>query len=101
MSAHRLESARDRQWLCAQRPRGRRLALGLTQLEVAERPRQRGSPVSNRPLSAMERCQGLDVGLLPELADALDCTVTYLLGLTFGPSAWQPDPGLPGETPQR
>ncbi|MEV0384033.1 helix-turn-helix transcriptional regulator [Nonomuraea sp. NPDC050643] len=101
MSAHRLESARDRQWLCAQRLRGRRLALGLTQHELAERLRQRGRPVTNRTLSAMEHCQGLDLGMLPELADALDCTVTYLLGLTLDPSAWQPDSSMSSEARPR
>ena len=29
---------------------------------------------------------------LPELACALECTLTYLVGLTDRPDRWQPDP---------
>ncbi|MBM7790109.1 hypothetical protein [Tenggerimyces flavus] len=32
----------------------------------------------------------MDVVRLPELAAALDCTVTYLLGLTSDPASWEP-----------
>jgi hypothetical protein len=39
----------------------------------------------------MEHGQGIDVGRLPELAVALDCTITYLLGLTENPGRWVPD----------
>lgn len=39
----------------------------------------------------MENGRGLDLGLLPELADSLECTVTYLLGLAADPSSWRPD----------
>jgi hypothetical protein len=39
----------------------------------------------------MEHGQGLDVGRIPELAAALQCTVTYLLGLTMDPHRWEPD----------
>jgi hypothetical protein len=39
----------------------------------------------------MEHGQGIDVGRLPELAVALDCTVTFLLGLTSDPTRWVPD----------
>ncbi|GII00143.1 helix-turn-helix domain-containing protein [Planobispora takensis] len=85
--------------MCAQRLRGRRLALGLTQHEVAVRLQRRGNPTTNRTLSAMEHGHGLDLGLLPELADVLGCTVTYLLGLTHDPSAWQPDPATPADQP--
>ena len=46
-----------------------------------------GVSASNRTLSAMEHGQGVDVGRLPELAVALDCSVTYLLGLTEEPAA--------------
>lgn len=84
---------RDRHWLCAQRLRDRRLTLGLTQREVVARLQRHGHRTTNRALSAMENGRGLDVGLLPDLADALGCTVTYLLGLTSDPSAWQPASG--------
>ena len=92
---------RERHWLCAQRLRERRLALGLTQLEVVARLHRRGGRTTNRALSAMENGRGLDLGLLPDLAEALDCTVTYLLGLTADPSAWQPavNSGRPAPVP--
>jgi transcriptional regulator with XRE-family HTH domain len=90
MSHPNLNPARDRHWVCAQRIRERRLALGLTQREVVARLERRGNQTTNRGLSAMENGRGLDLGLLPELADALGCTVTYLLGLTADPAAWEP-----------
>jgi transcriptional regulator with XRE-family HTH domain len=70
--------------------REQRLSLELTQREVVARLRRRGQQTTNRALSEMENGRGLDLGLLPELAEALGCTVTYLLGLTPDPSAWQP-----------
>jgi len=91
MSAPRPNPARERHWVCAQRLRERRLELRLTQREVVARLGRRGNPTTNRALSAMENGRGLDLGLLPEFADVLGCTVTYLLGLTADPLAWQPD----------
>src|SRR2546430_1214027 len=82
--------ARERHWVCAQRLRTRRLALGLTQLDVVARLQQRGFSTTSRGVSALENGRGLDLGLLPELAAVLDCTVTYLLGLTLDPWAWHP-----------
>ncbi len=90
MGIPNLNPARDRHWVCAKRIRERRLALGLTQREVVARLERRGNQTTNRGLSAMENGRGLDLGLLPELADALGCTTTYLLGLTDDPSAWEP-----------
>jgi transcriptional regulator with XRE-family HTH domain len=92
MGIQSLSPARDRHWVCAQRIRERRLALGLTQREVVTRLERRGNQTTNRGLSAMENGRGLDLGLLPELAAALGCTVTYLLGLTPDPAAWEPSP---------
>jgi hypothetical protein len=46
----------------------------------------------------MENGRGLDLGLLPELAQSLTCSVTYLLGLTADPAAWRPD-GQPSPAP--
>jgi transcriptional regulator with XRE-family HTH domain len=69
----------------------RRHDLGLTQYDVVERLSALGLGASNRSLSSMEHGQGLDIGRLPELAVALDCTITYLLGLTDNPHSWQPD----------
>lgn len=91
MSDLRAESpARERHWVCAQRLRQRRLELGLTQREVVARLQRRGNRTTNRALSAMENGRGLDLGLLPDLAEALACTTTYLLGLTADPSEWRP-----------
>lgn len=96
MAAQKLSPARERHWVCAQRLRERRLALGLTQLEVVARLQRQGNHTTNRGLSAMENGRGLDLGLLPEFAEALCCTVTYLLGLTTDPHAWHPPrPTLP------
>ena len=90
MTVPNLNPARERHWVCAQRIRERRLALGLTQREVVARLERRGNQTTNRGLSAMENGRGLDLGLLPELAAALGCTVTYLLGLTTDPASWHP-----------
>ena len=43
------------------------------------------------PCPSLEHGAGLDVGKLPELARALDCTLTYLVGLTDDPGRWEPD----------
>ena len=85
------DAHRERHWTCARRLSERRHELGLTQCEVVERLHALGVASSNRALSAMEHGQGLDVGRLPELAVALDCSVTYLLGLTEEPRRWTPD----------
>lgn len=73
------------------RLRHRRRELGLTQQEVAARLGRRGVSTSNRALSTLEHGGGIDVGKLPDLADALECTVTYLVGLTDDPQRWEPD----------
>jgi len=86
-----INPVRERHWICARRMRERRLAQGLTQREVAARLERRGVHTTNRALSAMENGRGLDLGLLPDLAEALDCTVTYLIGLSSDPQAWRPD----------
>jgi transcriptional regulator with XRE-family HTH domain len=88
-TAHDLN--RERQWVCARRINERRHDLGLTQWDVVERLCALGVGGTNRTLSAMEHGQGIDVGRLPELAVALDCTITYLLGLTADPRRWIPD----------
>jgi transcriptional regulator with XRE-family HTH domain len=82
---------RERHWVCARRLSERRHDLGLTQNDVVERLNALGVSATNRTLSAMEHGQGVDVGRLPELSVALDCTVTYLLGLTDDPRRWAPD----------
>lgn len=90
MTTSKTSAARERHWICAKRVRERRLALGLTQREVVCRLLHRGHPTSNRALSAIENGGGLELGLLPDLADSLACTVTYLLGLTDDPDEWRP-----------
>jgi hypothetical protein len=92
------EINRQRHWVCALQLAERRRNLELTQLEVVDRLTQLGVNATNRTLSAMEHGQGIDIGRLPELAIALECTVTYLLGLTTDPNRWTPDDGtVPAE----
>jgi transcriptional regulator with XRE-family HTH domain len=76
---------------CAIRIRERRRQLGLTQAEVVERVSGHGSHLSSQALSAIENGRRLAVGRLPGLATALECTVSYLLGLTADPGRWAPD----------
>jgi transcriptional regulator with XRE-family HTH domain len=81
----------DRHLLVTQRLRARRLQLGLTQKQVVTRLARRGVRTTNKTLSSFEHGAGVDVCRLPDLARALDCTVTYLLGLTSHPAQWEPD----------
>lgn len=92
MRIERQSLPRERHWTCARRLRERRVALGLTQVEVADALRRAGLDLGNRTLSSMEHGHALDLGWLPELAAALDCTTTYLLGMTGDPHGWTPDP---------
>ena len=75
----------------SQRLRERRRLLGLTQKQVTSRLARLGIASTNKSLSSLEHGAGLDVAKLPELAAALDCTVTWLLGLTDDPHRWEPD----------
>jgi transcriptional regulator with XRE-family HTH domain len=81
----------DRHLIVTHRLRARRVKLGLTQKQVVSRLARRGIRTTNKTLSSFEHGAGVDVVRLPELAAALDCTVTYLLGLTEDPCAWEPD----------
>ena len=83
-----------RHLVVSERLRVRRRALGLTQKEVVARLRRLGVSTTNKSLSSLEHGAGLDVGKLPELARALDCTLTYLVGLTDDPERWEPDSGV-------
>jgi transcriptional regulator with XRE-family HTH domain len=85
------QTVAQRNLACAIRIRERRRELGLTQAEVVGRVSRPGSRLSNQALSAIENGRRLDVGRLPDLALALDCTVTYLIGLTADPQRWRPD----------
>ncbi len=80
--------------LITQRLRRRRDELGLTQKQIVTRLARCGLRTTNRALSSLEHGSGLDVAKLPELAVALDCTVTYLIGLTDDPHRWEPDQPL-------
>lgn len=71
----------------------RRRELGLTQKEVVARLRRIGVHTTNKAVSSLEHGAGLDVSKLPEIARALDCSLTWLVGLTDDPHAWQPDGG--------
>lgn len=81
-----------RHLVVSQRLRQRRRALGLTQKQVVRRLAHLGVYTNNKALSSLEHGSGLDVAKLPELARALDCSITYLLGLCDDPARWEPDP---------
>ena len=79
-----------RHLVVSQRLRERRRTLGLTQKQVISRLARLGVLSTNKALSSLEHGSGLDVAKLPELAAALDCSVTWLLGLTDDPHSWEP-----------
>ena len=81
-----------RHLVLSERIRDRRRELDLTQKQVVSRLRRMGVETTNKALSSLEHGAGLDVAKLPELACALECTLTYLVGLTDRPDRWQPDP---------
>jgi len=103
------ELGAHRHLVISERLRDRRRTLGLTQKEVVARLRRIGVLTTNKALSALEHGAGLDVSKLPEIARALDCSLTYLVGLTDDPRSWEPDfehwPGRrrhpPAESPSR
>jgi transcriptional regulator with XRE-family HTH domain len=94
------ELGAHRHLLISERLRLRRRELGLTQKEVVARLRRIGVVTTNKALSSLEHGAGLDVCKLPEIARALDCSLTYLVGLTDDPKSWEPDgtgwPTAPG-----
>ena len=79
-----------RHLVVSQRLRERRRTLGLTQKQVISRLARLGVLSTNKALSSLEHGSGLDVAKLPELAAALDCSVTWLLGLNDDPHSWEP-----------
>jgi transcriptional regulator with XRE-family HTH domain len=101
------ETVAQRNLTCATRIRERRRQLGLTQAELGQRVSQHGSRLSVQTVSAIENGRRLAVGRLPDLAAALQCTVSYLLGLTADPDRWAPDdigppsPATPAPLPAR
>jgi transcriptional regulator with XRE-family HTH domain len=88
------QTVAQRNLTCAIRIRERRRELGLTQAEVVDQVNGHGSRLSSQALSAIENGRRLAVGRLPDLAAALECTVSYLLGLTAAPHRWEPDDDL-------
>lgn len=98
---HVSELGAHRHHVLSQRLRERRRALGLTQKEVVARLRRLGVSTTNKALSSLEHGAGLDVAKLPELACALECTLTYLVGLTEEPDRWCPDRGEWPDPPDR
>ena len=86
-----IELGMHRHLVVSERLRVRRRLLGLTQKEVVARLRRLGVDTTNKALSSLEHGAGLDVCKLPELARALECTLTYLVGLTDDPLSWEPD----------
>ena len=89
------QTVAQRNLTCAIRIRERRRQLGLTQAELVDRVNGYGSRQSSQALSAVENGRRLAVGRLPDLAAALQCTVSYLLGLTADPDRWEPDDAGP------
>jgi transcriptional regulator with XRE-family HTH domain len=94
------ELGTHRHLLISERLRLRRRELGLTQKEVVARLRRMGVVTTNKALSSLEHGAGLDVCKLPEIARALDCSLTYLVGLTDDPKRWEPD-GWPTAPPRQ
>lgn len=90
-----MNDSAERQLLVTLRLRQRRVELGLTQKQVVNRLARCGVHITNRALSSLEHGSGVDITKLPELAQALDCTVTYLVGLTDDPHRWEPDASPP------
>ena len=95
------ELGAHRHLLISERLRLRRRELGLTQKEVVARLRRMGVVTTNKALSSLEHGAGLDVCKLPEIARALDCSLTYLVGLTDDPRSWEPDGAGWTATPPR
>lgn len=95
------EAWTGRQLLITQRLRHRRVELGLTQKQIVTRLARAGIHTTNRAVSSMEHGAGIDIAKLPELARVLDCTITYLVGLTDDPRSWNPDPIVAAVQPAR
>ena len=93
--ASRHEWSARRHLVVSERLRTRRRELGLTQMDVVARLQGLGVNTSNKTVSSLEHGAGLDLAKLPEIASALECTITYLVGLTDTPARWEPDDPAP------
>lgn len=91
MSIDAGELTRARQLLVATRILRRRKALGLTQQACADLLAKHGYEITDGTWSNLEKGIGLDVGKLVAVALALECSTTYLLGLTDTAERWEPD----------
>ena len=94
-SASRGEWREGRHLVVSERLRKRRRELGLTQMDVVVRLQHLGVNTTNKTVSSLEHGAGLDVAKLPAIASALECTITYLVGLTDTPGRWEPDDPAP------
>ena len=76
----------------------RRNALGLKQAQVVERLGKLGVLMSVATYSRYEWGKPtIEPHVLPALAMALECSVTFLLALTDNPAKWTPDRKPPAE----
>ncbi len=89
------EWSERRHLVVSERLRRRRRELGLTQMDVVLRLQSLGVNTSNKTVSSLEHGAGLHLAKLPEIASALECTITYLVGLTDSPARWEPDDPAP------
>jgi transcriptional regulator with XRE-family HTH domain len=94
MAVSAREFGRSWEWRVAARVAARRKALGLTQQHVADRMTARGIRTILQQVSQIEQGTGVGVGKLVVLAQALECSMTYLLDLTDKPDKWTPDTPL-------
>ena len=85
----------------ADRVMERRDALGLTQTSLALRMSEQGFPLSQAAISRAESGAAMEQGELIALAVALECSTTYLLGLTTKPDRWEPDAPLQSYKPSK
>lgn len=94
MTKAQLEGPGSAGHLVSWRARERRKSLSLSQHEVALKMGAEGVDISDATYSRIEIGKNelvKDVNTLIALSRALDCTVTYLVGLTSRYDKWTPD----------
>ena len=82
---------RRQQWALAQRLYLRRTELGLRQEDLVQRLGQQGLAITPGAISNWERTGSMDLPKLLALCGALECSLSYLVGLTKDPARWEPD----------